>query len=53
MSGKIERRLADLGISLPTAAPPAANYVPARRVGCQVYISGQVPSEVEAIFEVV
>jgi enamine deaminase RidA (YjgF/YER057c/UK114 family) len=39
-----EDRLAALGITLPAAAAPAANYVPARRTGSLVYISGQVPT---------
>ena len=38
-----EARLAQLGIELPSAVPPAANYVPARRSGNIVYIAGQVP----------
>ena len=38
-----EARLAQLGIELPRAVPPAANYVPARRSGNIVYIAGQVP----------
>ncbi|MEW6436376.1 MAG: RidA family protein [Pseudomonadota bacterium] len=45
MVGKIDHKLAGLGIDLPNAVAPAANYVPARRVGNQMYISGQVPSE--------
>jgi enamine deaminase RidA (YjgF/YER057c/UK114 family) len=45
MVGKVEQKLAGLGINLPTASTPAANYVPARRVGSQIYISGQVPNE--------
>lgn len=45
MTGRIEEKLASLGISLPATKPPAANYVPARRLGTQIYISGQVPSE--------
>ncbi len=45
MAGKFEQRLAELGIKLPVSVPPAANYVPARRIGNQVYISGQVPAE--------
>lgn len=45
MAGKFEQRLAELGIKLPDSVPPAANYVPARRIGNQVYISGQVPAE--------
>lgn len=45
MAGKFEGRLKELGISLPDTVPPAANYVPARRMGSQIYISGQVPAE--------
>ncbi len=48
MVGKIEAKLARLGISLPATKPPAANYVPARRLSNQIYISGQVPSEAGA-----
>lgn len=40
-----EDNLAKLGIMLPSVVAPSANYVPARRVGNQIYISGQVPSE--------
>jgi enamine deaminase RidA (YjgF/YER057c/UK114 family) len=39
-----ETRLAALGITLPGAVAPAANYVPARRSGTRVYIAGQVPT---------
>ena len=39
-----EARLAELGIALPRAVAPAANYVPARRCGNVVYIAGQVPT---------
>ena len=45
MAGKIEDKLASLGIVLPATTAPLANYVPARRHGGQVYISGQVPAE--------
>ncbi|MCB1387415.1 MAG: RidA family protein [Nitratireductor sp.] len=45
MAGRIEEKLASLGIILPVSVPPAANYVPARRLGSQVFISGQVPSK--------
>ncbi len=38
----IETRLEALGISLPAAPAPAANYVPFVQVGTQVYISGQI-----------
>jgi len=43
MSGKIESRLAALGIELPQASAPAANYVPFVRDGNTLYVSGQVP----------
>ncbi|WP_298259087.1 RidA family protein [uncultured Litoreibacter sp.] len=39
---KFEARLADLGVSLPDAPAPAANYVPSVIVGDTVYISGQI-----------
>ncbi len=41
--GQIDQRLAELGISLPVAAKPVANYVPWVRTGNLVFISGQVP----------
>ena len=40
--GRIDDRLNELGISLPHARAPMANYVPARRVGNLVYAAGQV-----------
>lgn len=43
-TNKFEARLAELGIDLPNAAPPAANYVPARKSGSLIYIAGQVPT---------
>jgi len=39
---KIEQRLLELGITLPPAPAPAANYVPYVRTGNLVMISGQV-----------
>lgn len=39
----INERLAELGIELPNAAKPLAAYVPAKRVGKQVWTSGQLP----------
>jgi enamine deaminase RidA (YjgF/YER057c/UK114 family) len=42
MPPSIDARLAELGITLPEVAAPAANYVPFVAVGGIVYISGQV-----------
>lgn len=39
----IRARLAELGIELPQVAAPVAAYVPAARVGDQVWTSGQLP----------
>jgi enamine deaminase RidA (YjgF/YER057c/UK114 family) len=36
-------RLAELGLTLPTVAPPLAAYVPAVQSGNYVYVSGQLP----------
>ncbi|MBT3553882.1 MAG: RidA family protein [Rhodospirillaceae bacterium] len=43
MAGHIEARLTELGIELPTAAAPVANYVPYVITGNLVFVSGQVP----------
>ncbi|MCY1668583.1 RidA family protein [Rhizobium sp. SL86] len=45
MSDAIEARLKELGIDLPVAAAPAANYVPYVLNGNTLYISGQLPME--------
>jgi len=37
----IAKRLSDLGITLPDASAPAANYVPFVQVGNTLYVSGQ------------
>ena len=39
---KIEARLAELGIDLPAAPAPAANYVPFVQSGNLIYVSGQI-----------
>ena len=39
----IASRLAELGIELPNVAAPVAAYVPATKVGNQVWTSGQLP----------
>lgn len=43
MTGLIDARLADLGIELPNAAAPAANYVPYVISGNLVFVAGQIP----------
>ena len=45
MSGKYETRLAELGVTLPEAPAPAANYVPYVVVGDMVYVSGQISGD--------
>jgi len=44
MAGKIEARLRELGITLPSPMPPIANYVPYGVTGNVVVISGQLPA---------
>lgn len=43
MAGTVESRLAELGITLPAAAAPAANYVPFMRTGKLLLTAGQLP----------
>ena len=43
MAGKIETRLAELGVELPQAAAPVANYVAYVISGNLVFVSGQLP----------
>jgi enamine deaminase RidA (YjgF/YER057c/UK114 family) len=43
MGETIEKRLSDLGVELPTAAAPAANYVPFVRSGNLLFTAGQLP----------
>lgn len=42
MPHPIDDRLAALGLTLPDAPAPAANYVPFTRAGNTVYVSGQI-----------
>jgi len=39
----VDARLRELGIELPEAPAPAANYVPWVRAGALVFVSGQIP----------
>lgn len=52
MAGKIEARLAELGLELPGAAAPVANYIPFTVTGSIVFVSGQVPRRDGAIWPV-
>lgn len=42
MAGRIESRLGEMGVSLPAAPAPAANYVPFVRTGALLFVSGQI-----------
>jgi enamine deaminase RidA (YjgF/YER057c/UK114 family) len=43
VASTIQQRLLELGVTLPAAPAPAANYVPAVRSGNLLFIAGQVP----------
>ena len=43
MTSKVEQRLQEIGVSIPDAPTPAANYLPFTRSGNLVFVSGQVP----------
>ncbi len=43
MGETIEKRLTDLGVTLPAAAAPAANYLPFARSGNLLFTAGQLP----------
>jgi enamine deaminase RidA (YjgF/YER057c/UK114 family) len=44
MPAAIENRLAQLGIELPAAGKPVANFVPCAQAGRMLYVSGQITS---------
>jgi enamine deaminase RidA (YjgF/YER057c/UK114 family) len=43
---KIEKRLQELNLTLPETGAPAGNYVPAKRAGNLLYLSGRGPGKV-------
>ena len=47
----IETRLAQLGVTLPDAPAPAANYVPFVQVGNLVHISGQISQNEQGLIK--
>ena len=47
----IEARLADLGVTLPDAPAPAANYVPFVTVGTIVHVSGQISQDANGLIK--
>jgi enamine deaminase RidA (YjgF/YER057c/UK114 family) len=51
MTHPIETRLTALGITLPAAPPPAANYVPYVVTGNLVHISGQISQDANGLIK--
>jgi len=45
VTSDLERRLAELGLQLPPAAAPAANYVPYTISGTLLFVAGQLPMQ--------
>ena len=43
MASTVESRLNEMGITVPDAPAPAANYVPWVKSGNMIYVAGQVP----------
>lgn len=51
MSSDFEQRLEEMGLSLPDAPAPAANYVPFVVVGNTVYVSGQISANADGMIK--
>ena len=49
MPNGIEQKLNELGIVLPNAAAPAANYVPYVRSGNMLFVSGQISQSADGL----
>lgn len=49
MPGAIDARLADLGVTIPDAPSPAANYVPFVRAGALLFVSGQISQNADGV----
>lgn len=48
-AGRIDAQLTSLGLTLPSAAAPAANYVPFVRTGSLLFVAGQLPMKDGAV----
>lgn len=44
---KIEKRIEELGITLPESSEPKAMYIPVKQVGNLLFVSGQLPSKLD------
>lgn len=49
VSGSVEAKLSEMGLELPDAPAPAANYVPFVQSGNLVYVSGQVSKDADGL----
>lgn len=51
MAATFETTLAEMGVTLPEAPAPAANYVPYVQVGDIVYVSGQISQDADGFIK--